>query len=382
MSIELLRLIWWLLLGVLLSGFALTDGFDFGAAFLMPLLAKNEIERQVVLNTIRPFWEGNQVWIILGAGAIFAAWPYVYAVAFSGPYFVMLLLLLTMGISRPVSFKYREKISNIYWRRAWDISVFIGGTLPPMIFGAVIGNLFLGLPFYFDQELRVYYTGHLVELISPFPLICAVGSLSMLVMHGGYYVAMKTVSPIRERARMAGQIAALIFLATFVFGGLQLSNMMGYHILGTINPNADSNPLVKQVVTQKGAWLINYFDYPILIVAPALACLSATLSILTAKVWESRSAFLCSAGVILSVITTLGITMFPFILPSYANPRSSLLIWDASSSGLTLLLMLVSVLIFMPIILLYTSWVYVALRGKVLPESIKEQTHYPPQNDG
>jgi cytochrome bd ubiquinol oxidase subunit II len=147
LDIETLRVIWWLLLGVLFIGFAVTDGFDFGAAILFPLVARDETERRIVLNSIGPFWEGNQVWIILGAGAIFAAWPYVYAVAFSGFYFLILLLLLTMGISRPVSFKYRSKLPNIFWRRFWDWIVFIGGFCPALIFGLLIGNILAGVPF-------------------------------------------------------------------------------------------------------------------------------------------------------------------------------------------------------------------------------------------
>lgn len=156
LDIETLRLIWWVLIGVLFMGFAIMDGFDLGAATLLPFVTRNEIERRIVLNVIGPIWEGNQVWIILGAGALFAAWPYVYAVAFSGAYFVVLLLLLTMGISRPVSFKYRSKLPNVFWRRFWDWVVFIGGCLPSIIFGALIGNVLIGLPFFLRSNTTYY----------------------------------------------------------------------------------------------------------------------------------------------------------------------------------------------------------------------------------
>lgn len=167
LTIDVLRIIWWVLLGILLMGFAITDGFDFGAAILSPFVAKTESQRRIVLNAIGPFWEGNQVWIILGAGAIFAAWPYVYAVAFSGFYLLMLLLLLSMGISRPVSFKYRSKLPQHFWRRFWDWIVFIGGLVPAIIFGLLIGNSLAGVPFQFDDTLRIFYSGTFLNLFFP-----------------------------------------------------------------------------------------------------------------------------------------------------------------------------------------------------------------------
>src|SRR5579885_2410357 len=191
LDFETLRIIWWVLLGVLFMGFAVTDGFDLGAAALLPLVTREETERRIVLNTIGPVWEGNQVWIILGAGAIFAAWPYVYAVAFSVAYLLMLLLLLTMGISRPVSFKYRSKLPNMFWRRFWDWIVFIGGLFPAFIFGVLIGNVLEGVPFNFDESLRISYTGSLLNLFNPFSLWCGVLSIAMLIMHGGLYLAIK-----------------------------------------------------------------------------------------------------------------------------------------------------------------------------------------------
>src|SRR3990167_7476708 len=211
LDIEILRIIWWMLLGVLFMGFAVMDGFDLGAATLLPFVAKDDMERRIVLNTIGPVWEGNQVWIILGAGAIFAAWPMIYAVAFSGAYFAVLLLLLTMGISRPVSFKYRSKLPGIFWRRTWDWVVFTGGCLPAIIFGVLMGNVMLGLPFYFDDSMRIFYSGTFLALFSPFALWCGATRLMMLTMHGGLYLAIKTDSPIRERAIFWSRFAACCF---------------------------------------------------------------------------------------------------------------------------------------------------------------------------
>lgn len=372
-DIESLRIIWWLLLGILLTGFAVLDGFDFGVACLLPVVARNELERQVVLNTIRPFWEGNQVWIILGAGAIFAAWPYVYAAAFSGTYFIMLLLLLTMGISRPVSFKYREKLANLFWRRFWDHIVFVGGFFPALIFGILMGNVLIGLPFYFDDQLRIFYEGSFTDFFHPFALLCGLTSLTMLVAHGGLYLAIKTEGQIRMRALRWTRLSALIFILFFAMSGLWVSQfVLGFQVVGQIDHAGFSNPLRKSVIQFVGAWLTNYTLYPLFLLVPITAFLSALGVILAASLGNSRFAFCLSSLVIACVIGTLGISMFPFILPSNVHPASSLLIWDASSSRLTLLMMLAAVVVFMPIILFYTAWVYRALRGKVREEDQEE----------
>lgn len=374
LTIEVLRLIWWALLGILFMGFAITDGFDLGAATLLPFVAKDDMEKRIVLNTIGPVWEGNQVWIILGAGAIFAAWPYVYAVAFSGAYLPVLLLLLTMGISRPVSFKYRSKLSSDTWRRFWDGCVFIGGFLPSIIFGVLVGNILLGLPFAFDNDLRIHYSGTLINLFSPFALWCGVTSLAMLVMHGGIYLSCKTVNPIRRRAIFWSRLAAVALIILFAGGGYWVATTVtGYQVLAGANPFGFSNPLHKHVVPVVGGWLTNYSLYPAIIAAPALGFLGALLSILTVNWGNSRLAFVFSSISLAGVISTVGLSMFPFILPSSTNLTSSLLVWDASSSELTLLLMLWAVIIFMPIILIYTAWVYRVMKGKVTQKTIEQE---------
>lgn len=364
MDIEILRLVWWVLLGVLLMGFAITDGFDLGAAILMPLITKNENERQIVLNAIGPVWEGNQVWIILGAGAIFAAWPYVYAVAFSGFYLLMLLLLLTMGISRPVSFKYRNKLRNIFWRRFWDWMVFVGGFSPALLFGILIGNVLLGVPFHFDDTLRIYYSGSFFELFHFFAFWCGITSITMLVMHGGLFLAIKTNAPLRRRAIFWSRLAALLLIFCFAIGGIWISQLPGYVVSKGVDPFAYSNPLHKEVISIVGGWLQNYSHYPLTMILPFLGFIGAVLVCVTAHLGNSRLAFLCSSLSMIGVIGTVGVSMFPFILPSSVDLTSSLLVWDASSGAFTLLLMLAAVVVFLPIILLYTSWVYYVLRGK------------------
>ncbi len=379
LDFETLRIIWWVLLGVLFMGFAVTDGFDLGAAALLPLVTREETERRIVLNTIGPVWEGNQVWIILGAGAIFAAWPYVYAVAFSVAYLPVLLLLLTMGISRPVSFKYRSKLPNMFWRRTWDWIVFIGGFFPAVIFGVLVGNILQGLPFYFDDTMRIAYSGSLIDLFNQFALLCGATSLFMLVMHGGLYLAIKTENPIRDRAIRWARLSAILLVISFAIGGLWVTKALpGYQVVSGADPYGYSNPLHKQVIPMIGAWVRNYSLYPISMIVPAIGFAGALGAIMTARWGNSRFAFICSSLSQMGVIGTVGVSMFPFILPSSTNLASSLLVWDASSSQLTLLLMLAAVIIFLPVVLIYTSWVYRVMRGKVDKNAIEkdERTAY------
>jgi len=375
-DIETLRIIWWLLLGVLIIGFAITDGFDLGVAILLPFIAHEEVEKRIMLNSIGPVWEGNQVWIILGAGGIFAAWPYVYSVAFSGFYLLILLLLFTLGISRPVSFKYRSKLPQPYWRQFWDKMVFIGGIFPAFIFGVLIGNVLTGVPFYFDANLRLFYTGSVLDLFHPFAIWCGLTSVAMLVMHGGLYLAIKTENPLRLRALSWTRIMALLLIFFFAVGGVWVAyGVMGYAIISPIDPLGVSNPLHKQVIYQAGAWLKNYSRYPVTLFAPALGFLGALGVLLTARLGNSRIAFVCSSLSLAGVIATVGVSMFPFILPSSLHLASSLLVWDASSTQLTLFVMLLATLIFIPIILLYTSWVYYVLRGKVAVRDISDHSY-------
>jgi len=209
---ETLRVIWWALLGVLLIGFAVMDGFDLGVAMLVRVLGHDDDERRVLLETIEPVWEGNQVWFILGGGAVFAAWPLVYAAAFSGLYVAMFLLLLAF-IVRPVGFGYRNKIADLRWRNAWDWVLTISGLVPALIFGVAFGNLFLGLPFRFDGDMRMSYEGGFFGLLRPFALLTGLTSIAMILLHGAAYAAQKTDPVIAARARRVIRITAIAFMA-------------------------------------------------------------------------------------------------------------------------------------------------------------------------
>ena len=274
---EHMRIIWWLLLGVLLTGFAIMDGFDLGTAMLLPFVARTDIERRVVINTVGPVWEGNQVWIILGAGAIFAAWPIIYAVSFSGFYLAMLVVLLGF-ILRPVGFKYRSKMPNESWRFFWDKVLFVAGLLPSLIFGVALGNVLQGVPFYFDDSLRVFYTGTLWQLLNPFALLCGLVSVAMLMMHGASYLATKTETAVRQRAIYYGRGAGFCLFILFLLAGLWVSHGIdGFIVSGVIDHSAPSNPLHKTVNMVAGAWLDNYQANPLLWFAPGLALLAIAM---------------------------------------------------------------------------------------------------------
>ena len=278
-----------------------------------------------------------------------------------------------MGISRPVSFKYRSKLPSHAWRRFWDWMVFVGGFMPAIIFGVLVGNLLVGLPFYFDDSLRISYSGNFLDLFSPFALLCGLTSLAMLVMHGGLYLAIKTEAPIRDRAIYWSRIGAASFIILFAAAGYWIIYyFVGYQVVSGFSSSGYSNPLHKEVMASVGAWAQNYTLYPLSLYVPMLGFAGACMAMLMARIGNSRLAFLCSSLSIIGVIGTVGVSMFPFILPSSNNLASSLLVWDASSSQLTLMMMLVAAIIFLPIILLYTSWVYYALRGKVTERVVEK----------
>src|SRR5215470_17216915 len=212
---EILRLIWWLFLGVLLIGFAIMDGYDLGVGMLLPYVAREDVERRVTINAIGPFWEGNQVWLILAAGAVFAAWPPIYTASFSGFYIAMFLVLATL-ILRPVGFEFRNKFPDMKWRAFWDYPLFAGGLVPSLVFGVAFGNLLQGVPFRIDSDLRIHYEGSgLFELLNPFGLLCGVVSVAMLATHGAIYLTLRTDGVVAQRAHAAVRVGALATVALF-----------------------------------------------------------------------------------------------------------------------------------------------------------------------
>jgi cytochrome d ubiquinol oxidase subunit II len=364
---EILRVIWWALLGILLIGFAVMDGFDLGTAALLPFVARNDLERRVVINTVGPVWEGNQVWFILGGGAVFAAWPALYAASFSGFYLAMFLVLATL-ILRPAGFKYRSKMKSPIWRSFWDWALFAGGVVPALVFGVAFGNLFLGVPFTFDSDLRMHSTITLVSLLNPFALLAGLVSLSMIVLHGAAWLNLKTDDAVRSRAGAVMPFAALAFVVLFAVAGVWLLHVDGYAIAGRIAHDGPSNPMGKLVSRSLGGWFGNSKAHPVLWVTVALAYGGAVLSVLLRA--RPVAALAASSLVPLGTIATAGFALFPFLLPSSSSPGASLTVWDASSSKLTLAVLLGAVAILLPIVLAYTAWAYHVLRGPVCESEI------------
>ena len=368
---DVLRFIWWILLGVLLVAFAITDGFDLGTGALLPFVAKTDLERRVVINTIGPVWEGNQVWLVLGGGAIFAAWPQLYAVSFSGFYLAMAAILLAL-ILRPVGFKYRSKRDNVHWRAAWDWALFTGGFVPALIFGVAMGNVLQGVPFRLTPDLQIFYEGGFFGLLNPFAVLCGLVSVAMLVMHGAAWLVLKTGGALAMRARSFGIWAAAATVLLYAVAGVLLWAFIdGYRISGSMVTTGASNPLFKLVDAHAhGAWFANYASHPWTLAAPLAGLLGGVLTLVgLLRRWE-KAAMLLSSLSIAGIVLSVGASMFPFILPSSIQPQASLMVWDSSSSHMTLFIMLVGTCIFLPIIIAYTSWVYRVLWGKVNPAEI------------
>ncbi len=376
---DTIKVVWWGLVGALLIGFAITDGMDMGAGNLLLLLGKTDEERRVIINVVAPHWDGNQVWFVTAGGAIFAAWPAVYAAVFSGFYMAMLLVLFALFL-RPVGFDYRSKLESQKWRYAWDWGLFVGGAVPSLIFGVAFGNLLLGVPFYLDEFLRSHYEGSfifaLLPLLNPFALLSGVISFAMLSMHGGVWLQLRTEEVIARRAKKYVAIMGYVTLSSFALAGIWVAYAIdGYVIISQGALDGLPNPLAKEVVKQTGAWLNVYTDYPLSILAPLFGFLGIGLTIFLSKINRAGLGFITSSIGMAGIIITAGLSMFPFIMPSSTVPNSSLTLWDASSSHLTLTVMFWAVVIFLPIVLMYTVWCYRRMWGKVTVEEIKRRSH-------
>ena len=368
---ETLRILWWGLMGVLLIAFALTDGFDLGVVTLLPFVARTDSERRMVINSVGPTWEGNQVWFILGGGAIFAAWPFVYAVSFSGFYLAMFLVLAAL-ILRPVGFKYRSKRPDPRWRSGWDWALFVGGVVPALVFGVAVGNVLSGAPFRLDSDLRAFFDGSFLGLFTPFTLICGLLSVAMLVLHGSAWLAIKVEhGPVHDRATQFGTLAAILSLVLFAAGWAFVAwTNIGFRIVGTIDPAGPSNPLRTTSEIAAGAWLANYALYPWMVIAPLLGFGGAVVALIGIRRRIESAAFAGSSASALGIIATVGLSMFPYILPSSIDGHSSLTVWNASSSEKTLGIMLFVTVVFLPIVLAYTAWAFKLMWGRVTAHEV------------
>jgi cytochrome d ubiquinol oxidase subunit II len=371
---DTLRLLWWLIIVVLIAGFVVTDGFDLGALILLPWVGKTDDQRRIVLNTVGATWEGNQTWLITAVGATFAAWPLVYAVSFSGLYVAIILALFAL-FARPAGFDYRSKLSDRRWRAAWDWALFAGGLVPTLMFGLLLGNLFTGLPFRLDSDFRSTYSGGFLDLLQPFAILVALTAVALCMMHGGAYVQGRTEPPFARAISKWTTAAALVFALMLAGCALWLATSLpGLQFDNATSLHAPAPGLASTSTLTPGGWASNYDQQPMLLALPLVAVLGAILTALLsrAKLW--RLAFLSSALSVLAAIGAAGVSLFPVLLASSTDPASSLTVWNASSSPKTLQIMLVVVVVFVPLIVLYTGWVYRVLRGPVTLQHIRSNS--------
>ena len=364
-----LKLIWWLLVGVLLIGFAIMDGHDMGVGTLLPFLGKDDTDRRVMINSVAPHWDGNQVWFITAGGAVFAAWPLVYATAFSGLYWALLLVLFALFF-RPVGFEYRSKLPNPAWRKGWDWGLFAGSAVPALVFGVAFGNLFQGVPFDLDDSMRSSYSGSFWALLNPFALLCGVVSLSLLTLQGATFLSHRVEGPLQRRTILAARVCGVVLLVSFSLAGMWVARMEGYVLESIPDVRGVLTPLMKEVGRAPGGWFANFNNFPQLWIIPVLAY--AGVGVVLASIgggWTLLS-FVASSVACVSVILTAGVALFPFVLPSSSHPDVSLTAWDATSSQLTLTVMLWVALIFTPIVVAYTSWAYRVMAGKITRDYI------------
>jgi cytochrome d ubiquinol oxidase subunit II len=372
---ETLKIIWWVLVGVLLVGFAVMDGHDMGVGSLLPFVGRTDVERRIVINSVGPHWDGNQVWFITAGGAIFAAWPLVYATAFSGFYWAMLAVLWALFF-RPVGFDYRSKIADPRWRSTWDWGLFVGGAVPPVIFGVAFGNLLLGVPFSFDDRMVSTYSGSFWQLLNPFSLLCGVVSSAMIHFHGAIYLAHRTEGPVQRRSLTAALVAGTVLLLGFAGAGWWVAHgIEGYAIVSGADPAGTPAPGAIEVVRRVGGWLANYSVAPYTMALPALVFLAAPVALLLARAGRTGWGFVCSSLVLAGVIGTAGASMFPFVMPSSSHPADSLTAWNSVSSRLTLEIMFWVALVFVPIIMAYTSWAYRVMGGKLTEQFVHDNDH-------
>ncbi|SMY32197.1 cytochrome d ubiquinol oxidase subunit II [Photobacterium andalusiense] len=368
---ESLRVIWWVLIGVLCIGFAITDGFDMGVGMLSPIIGKTDNERRVMINSIAPHWDGNQVWLITAGGALFAAWPLVYATVFSGFYVAMIITLASLWL-RPLGFDYRSKLTDTKWRDMWDKAIFVGSFIPPVIFGVAFGNLMQGVPFEVNEFMITSYKGSFFGLLNPFALLCGVVSLLMIITQGAAFLQLKTTDAIHARARNVAVISSLLMVVVFIIAGFVAQGINGYVMTTPVLANAASDPLTKEVVRQVGALFINYNNYPVLWIAPILAVAMPILTALCSRADRGGFAFLFSSLTIVGVVLTFGFATFPFIMPSSLDPNVSLTLWDSTSSEYTLHIMTIVAFVMVPVILAYTAWCYYKMFGRLDTKYIED----------
>ncbi|QDH13348.1 cytochrome d ubiquinol oxidase subunit II [Formicincola oecophyllae] len=364
----ILKLIWWVLLGVLMASIGLMVGMDMGVGILLNFIGRTGDERGTILRAIDPHWEGNQTWFILGGGAVFAAFPTLYGTSFSVFYVVMILLLFSM-ILRPLGFGYRDQVNSARWRTIWDWTLFISGFLPMFVFGAAFGNVMEGVGYHFT------WTGQYVQdecflsyLLNPFAILCGLISVALAIQGGAAILMVDTVDPIYARARKFGVPAGLIAAVLFVLGGFWVGHIKGF-VATKVTPDMPANPLLhgQEAVMRMGALLEHFHANPILWAIPAVGILGMVLTSLFMMANKPGLGWWCGVLTWFGVIGTVGTAMFPFLMPSFTNPNQSLTLWNATGSEYGLIGMLIAAAITLPVVFAYTGWSFWVMRGKVQP---------------
>ncbi|MBT0665773.1 cytochrome d ubiquinol oxidase subunit II [Geobacter pelophilus] len=349
MDISVFQIIWFVLWGVLWAVYFMLDGFVLGTGFLAGILAKNDTEKRVLINSVGPVWDGNEVWLITAGGATFAAFPTTYALMFSNLYSALILLLFAL-IVRGVSFEFRGKLEGSTWKKSWDVAIIISSFLPALLFGVAFGNIFKGIPMKNDfAAVNFSYDGTLIGLLNPYGLVTGILFVLLFAVHGALYVAIKTSDELSQRA---GVLANKLWFPLLVVAVA----FLGY-----------SYPATKLYA--------NFLNAPILVIIPLIAVASLLLVKLFALKGAMHKAFLFSCLTIVFVVFT-GVTgLFPNLIPSSLDPASNLTIFNSSSSLLTLQIMTVVALIMVPTVICYKIWVYRIFRAPVRAEDVLTDPH-------
>ena len=341
----MLQTIWFLLWGILWAVYFMLDGFDLGLGTLMPFVAKTDTERRLVYRVMGPFWDGNEVWLITAGGVTFAAFPTTYAVMFSGLYSALMLILFAL-IIRGVSFAFRGEVSSPGWKRLWDTCLTLGSFLPALLLGVAFANIFHGLPIDKDG----IYQGTLFTLLNPYGLAGGVLFVLLFLVHGTLWLAVKSTGVLHERAaKLAPRLWAALLVVAVIF----------------------------LLASRRATFLYdNYLDKPVLFLIPLIT----VAALIMVRVFISKGAWwrAWSASALTIVGTTLfGVVgLYPNLLPSSINPAYSLTAFNSSSSPLTLKIMLTVALIFVPIVIIYQTWVHHLFRHKVGEEDLGAEEGY------
>lgn len=330
-----LNTVWFILIAVLYIGFFILEGFDFGVGILMPFLGKDDTERRVIINTIGPHWDANEVWLLTAGGATFAAFPDWYATMFSGFYLALLLLLLAL-ILRGVAFEFRSKDSRLIWRTRWDWAIFIGSLLPALLLGVAFANLVRGVPI--DADMN--YVGSFFTLLNPYALLGGIALVLMCTFHGAIFLSLKTTGVVLERAkRAASRFWLPVVLVLVVF---TIATYIVTDVLARLGINPGIVPIFGMVAMLLAGYLIR----------------------------RSRTgwAFIMSSFTILAALVTMFMILYPRVMISSLNSLWSLTIYNASSSPYTLQVMTIVAVIFVPVMLIYQGWSYFIFRKRIVAD--------------